>query len=203
MPAQGKHRDAIIDAAVALFRRRGYAGTGLNDIVEMSGAPKGSLYHYFPDGKASIAEAAVRRAGENGARTMQTLAETHKGAGALVRGYARLVAGWMAKSRFADGSPITTTLLEMAPSDAKVTAAGRHAFAALRQTIASRLTEEGVPAVRAAALASLAIAAIEGSLIQARVERSADPISAIARELEQVLDAAVSEHAKGRKARGP
>src|SRR3974390_695763 len=116
MPAPGKHRDAIIDAAVALFRRRGYSGTGLNDIVEMSGAPKGSLYHYFPDGKASIAEAAVRRAGENGGKTMQKMGDTHQSPGALVRGYSRLVAGWMAKSRFSDGSPITTTLLEMAPS---------------------------------------------------------------------------------------
>jgi len=38
---------------------QGYACTGLNDIVDASGAPKGSLYHYFPAGKASIAVAAV------------------------------------------------------------------------------------------------------------------------------------------------
>ena len=50
---------AIRENYADLFRRQGYAGTGLNDIVELSGAPKGSLYHYFPDGKASIAEAAV------------------------------------------------------------------------------------------------------------------------------------------------
>ena len=62
MPAKPKHRDAIVNAAVALFRRRGYSGTGLSDIVELSGAPKGSLYHYFPNGKLSIAEAAVRLA---------------------------------------------------------------------------------------------------------------------------------------------
>ena len=62
MPAVPKHRKPIVDAAVTLFRRQGYAGTGLNDIVDTSGAPKGSLYHYFPDGKASIAVAAVEEA---------------------------------------------------------------------------------------------------------------------------------------------
>ena len=55
MPAVPKHRQPIINAAVTLFRRQGFARTGLNDIVDVSGAPKGSLYHYFPDGKSSIA----------------------------------------------------------------------------------------------------------------------------------------------------
>ena len=70
MPAVPKHRKPIVDAAVTLFRRQGYAGTGLNDIVDTSGAPKGSLYHYFPDGKASIAVAAVEEAGRRVAETM-------------------------------------------------------------------------------------------------------------------------------------
>ena len=58
MARKAKHRQAIVDAAVALFRKQGYAATGLNEIVEASGAPKGSLYYYFPKGKASIAVAA-------------------------------------------------------------------------------------------------------------------------------------------------
>ena len=41
-------RQAIVGAAARLFRRRGYAGVGINEIVEASGAPKGSVYHYFP-----------------------------------------------------------------------------------------------------------------------------------------------------------
>ncbi len=55
-----KHRSAIIAAAAKLFRRQGYAATGINEIADAAGAPKGSLYHYFPDGKDQIAEAAVR-----------------------------------------------------------------------------------------------------------------------------------------------
>lgn len=64
MPAVPRHRQPIINAAVALFRRQGFARTGLNEIEDISGAPKGSLYHYFPLGKSSIAVAAVEeRAG--------------------------------------------------------------------------------------------------------------------------------------------
>jgi TetR/AcrR family transcriptional regulator, lmrAB and yxaGH operons repressor len=52
MPAVPKHRQPIINTAVTLFRRQGYSRTGLNEIVDVSGAPKGSLYHYFPLGKS-------------------------------------------------------------------------------------------------------------------------------------------------------
>jgi acyl-coenzyme A thioesterase PaaI-like protein len=61
--APPKHRGAIVRAAVTLFRRNGYAATGINEIAKVSGAPKASLYHYFPGGKDEIAEAAVRLAG--------------------------------------------------------------------------------------------------------------------------------------------
>jgi TetR/AcrR family transcriptional regulator, lmrAB and yxaGH operons repressor len=193
MSRKPKHRDTIVQAALTLFRRRGYSGTGVNDIVALSGAPKGSLYHYFPDGKLSIAEAAVRQAGENVTRTLETLAADNKTPGKLVRAYAALIGQWMAKSKFRDGGPITTILLETVPGDAKLTAAGRTAFAAWRGAIASRLTAQGVAAARAERLAALVIAAIEGSLIQARVEGHAGAIDAIARELEALLDTAVKE----------
>jgi TetR/AcrR family transcriptional repressor of lmrAB and yxaGH operons len=191
MPARPKHRDAIIKAAATLFRRRGYASTGLNDIVELSGAPKGSLYYYFPDGKASIAEAAVRFSSRNAGETLEKLAAQTSSAGALVRAYAALLAGWMEKSRFADGNAITTILLEMAPADAAVTAAGREAFRSWREIIVAKLTADGVPHGRAEPLAALAMAAIEGGLIHARVERSGAAIEQIARELEAVFAAAV------------
>ena len=48
MAAEPKHRDAIVAAAVNLFRQRGFSATGMNDIVAESGAPKGSVYYYFP-----------------------------------------------------------------------------------------------------------------------------------------------------------
>lgn len=39
--------------------QRGYFGTGLSDIIARAEAPKGSLYHYFPEGKPQIASAAI------------------------------------------------------------------------------------------------------------------------------------------------
>src|SRR3569833_2097180 len=100
MPAVPKHRPPIINAAVTLFRRQGFARTGLNDIVDVSGAPKGSLYHYFPAGKSSIAVAAVEEAGRRVAATLAKLAGESSSTGDLLRAQARLLAGWMRSSGF-------------------------------------------------------------------------------------------------------
>src|SRR5271163_3260321 len=139
MPAVPKHRQPIVDAAVTLFRRQGYAGTGLNDIVDASGAPKGSLYYYFPNGKASIAVAAVEEAGRRVAETMEKLGRETHSTGELLRGHARLLSGWMRKSGFRDGCPITTVLLELAPKDRAVAEAGRKAYAARIDVIKRKL----------------------------------------------------------------
>jgi TetR/AcrR family transcriptional repressor of lmrAB and yxaGH operons len=163
MPAVPKHRQPIINAAVTLFRRQGFARTGLNDIVDVSGAPKGSLYHYFPDGKSSIALAAVEEAGRRVAATVTELAAECGSTGELLRAHATLLAGWMQGSGFRNGCPITTVLLELAPGERAVSEA----------------------------LAVLCTSALQGALIQARVERSGRPIEVTAAELAGLIEAEV------------
>lgn len=57
-------RERMVRSAAFLFRERGYSGTGFRDVIAHSGAPRGSIYHHFPEGKAQLAEEAVRYAGE-------------------------------------------------------------------------------------------------------------------------------------------
>jgi TetR/AcrR family transcriptional regulator, lmrAB and yxaGH operons repressor len=188
MPAVPKHRQPIINTAVTLFRRQGYSRTGLNEIVDMSGAPKGSLYHYFPLGKSSIAAAAVKEAGCRVAATLTKLAEECRSTGDLLRRHAGLLAGWMRVSGFRNGCPITTVLLELAPGDREVTEAGRMAYRARVSILADKLAADGFPKARADALAILCTSALQGALIQARVERSGRPIEITASELARLLE---------------
>ncbi len=185
-----RHRDAIVRTAVRLFRQQGYAATGLNQLVAESGAPKGSLYHYFPGGKAAIAAAAVEAASERVTQTLRDLAAQGLSPGDQLRRYGVLLAGWMSASGFRDGCPIATTLLETAPQEEPVRAAGDRALAAWRAAFAAPLAAEGLAPERAARLASLAVSALEGALLQARVRRSGDPIVMAAEEVAAVFDGA-------------
>ena len=145
----------MTEAAATLFRRNGYAATGINEIAEVAGAPKGSLYHYFPDGKDQIGEAAVRFAGKGVVATLEKLEQEHRTAAAMMQAYCRLLAGWMAKSGFRDGCPISTTLLESAPQSEAIAFAGREAFAEWRAVIARALIRDGFSKQEARRLSTL------------------------------------------------
>lgn len=190
MAAAGKHREAILAAAVKLLRQKGYAATGLADIIDESGAPKGSLYHYFPGGKTEIGAAAVERAGQTVARTLAQLAEETEGPGELLGRYLELMAAWMAQSGYRDGSPITTTLLETVPDHETIRAAGVAAFESWAAILEASAAKAGIPAARAASLARFAIAALEGAVIQCRVSGDDASLKLAAAELRALYVAA-------------
>jgi AcrR family transcriptional regulator len=54
-------RDAIVDRLVDVFRLYGYDGASLSVIAKATGLGKTNLYHYFPEGKAEMAIAALTR----------------------------------------------------------------------------------------------------------------------------------------------
>lgn len=192
MPTPPKHRDALVQAAAQLFRRQGYGATGLNEILTASGAPRGSLYHYFPQGKAQIGAEVVEYAAARVTATLDELAAADPAPGAVLRRYARLMVGWLEESGFRDGSPITTVLLELAPQEPEVTAAGRTAFRTWAAVFENGLRDGGVPAERAARLARLAVAALDGSLVQSRVERDGQPVLEALDQVADLFDAAVA-----------
>ncbi|MGH0033809.1 MAG: TetR/AcrR family transcriptional regulator [Myxococcota bacterium] len=176
MARASQHKENLLHTAVRLFRRQGYASTGLQQILAESGAPKGSLYHYFPGGKEAIGAEAVALAGRLVAETLETLAKQHRSAKTFVRAYCRQYADWMEESGFQSGCPIATTLLEEAPRSAPITAAGRAAIDSWIAIIGEVYARAGASPVEAKRQARFTISALEGALILSRVTRSRDPI---------------------------
>jgi TetR/AcrR family transcriptional repressor of lmrAB and yxaGH operons len=194
MPAKPKHRDKIVRAAAESFRRHGYAATGTNEIVARSGAPKGSLYHYFPGGKAEIAAAAVDYAGGRVTTTLAGLMADHGGdPAAAILAYGGLLVGWLEKSDFRDGCPIATTLLEIAPMEEAVTQAGRAAFANWAKVFAEALEHQNVASERAESLGMITVMLLEGCLVQARVEQGGGPIVRAVETAAALFTAALAE----------
>jgi TetR/AcrR family transcriptional repressor of lmrAB and yxaGH operons len=175
-----KHKDALIRTAMRLFRQQGYASTGLQQILEESGAPKGSLYHYFPGGKEQLAEAAVRLAGRLIGEMLSEHAQRCRTPAAFVRAYCATMAKWMKESDFRSGCPIATTMLETAPHSPELTKAGAEAIDHWIGIIAPVFRTDGASAAQARARAERLVAAMEGALIVARIRRSATPITDIA-----------------------
>jgi TetR/AcrR family transcriptional repressor of lmrAB and yxaGH operons len=175
------HKANLVRTAMRLFRRQGYASTGLQQIVAESGAPKGSLYHYFPSGKEALGGAAIELAGGMVREMLSELAARHPEPKAFLRAYCRVMAGWMEESGFRSGCPVATTLLETAPQSPAITATGRRAIDAWIDVVAGVLSNGGMERREARSRAQLILAAMEGALILARVRRSTRPILDVAK----------------------
>lgn len=180
MANAAKHKDALIQTAMRLFRQQGYASTGLQQILAESGAPKGSLYHYFPGGKEQLAKAAVELAGTLIGEMLAEHAARTSTAAAFVKAYCATMAKWMKESDFRSGCPIATTMLETAPHTPQLAQAGAAAFDLWIGIIAPVFRADGNSAAEARSKAQRLIASMEGALLIARVRKSAAPITDIA-----------------------
>ncbi len=181
MAQAAQHKTNLVHTAMSLFRRQGYASTGLQQILAESGAPKGSLYHYFPNGKESLAEAAVQMAGGLMAEMLTGLADRHRTPKAFVTAYCKVMAGWMEESEFRSGCPIATTMLETAPQSPTITAAGVLAIDLWIDIVATVFAGSGSTPRQAATKAQLLVGSMEGALLLARIRRSTRPILDVAK----------------------
>lgn len=185
-------RERIVDKTMRLFSRRGYAAVGLNEIVEKSKAPKGSLYHYFPGGKEELAAAAM----EHGAGIfLDTLAETlasEGGTAKAIRHFAGRLAGWMEGSRFRDGSPLTAVTVEMAGEAEAVRRACADGYAAWEAAFAVALEGEGLGAERARDLATWIVASMDGATVLARAKADATPIRVVMTQVAEAVETALN-----------
>lgn len=170
------HRKALIQTAIWLFRRQGYAATGLNEILKISKAPKGSLYYYFPGGKEELAVAAIKAASNTVLDTLERLEDISTSAEDFLGQYCTMLAGWIEKSNFADGCPISTTLLEMGAKSDAIAEAGLKGFQSWKTVIRRVIERDGILAKDAENQATLIMSCLQGAMLMARVERSTNAL---------------------------
>jgi TetR/AcrR family transcriptional repressor of lmrAB and yxaGH operons len=186
-PRRSPTRAKLVTAAHQLIRRHGYAGTGLNDVIAESGAPKGSLYHHFPAGKEELAAAAVRQSATGTRRSLTGLAEASASAADLVRAQAKGLVAWLEGTEFTEGCAIAATTAELQPDMDRLAQACREGFAGWRDPYAARLRADGCDEATAARLADFVTAGMEGALLLARAERSCEPLRNVAEEIARHL----------------
>ena len=115
-------------ATQELLRRRGYAASGLGEIVARSGAPKGSLYFHFPGGKEELAIAAMERSAAQLRDAMAVILNSSEDLDEAIGRLIDALAAGLEQSQFADGCPIATVALETAGDSEPMRAAARAAF---------------------------------------------------------------------------
>ncbi len=180
-------REQIIKTTCALLEAQGYHATGLNQIIAESGAPRGSLYYYFPEGKEELTAEAIARSGHVVEQNIRAgLASIEEPAQAIAS-FVRMIAHGVETSKFSAGGPLTTVALETVNSSERLNLACREAYGWLREAFAGKLLAGGFARERATSLATFIVSAIEGGIILSRTNHSGDALRQVADELEDYL----------------
>jgi len=168
MPRPDRSRTALVDTAALLFRRQGYAATGVNQILQTSDVKAGSLYHHFPDGKQQLAAAVVDSVGTDIEERLRQFLDSGLPVADIVNGWIDLMASGLASDR-RDGCPIEPIATESVNASPLVREASARAFRGWRLAVADRLRQDGWADVEADETALAVIALLEGALILSRI----------------------------------
>jgi len=161
-------RERLIRAGVQRFQSVGYHGTGVNEILLMAKAPKGSFYYHFPGGKEELAVASLAWLQDEVTRFLDQLFTSGATASAMVEGIARHAADGIRRGGRTRGSLLAVLAQEAAADSSSIANATREFVTAIRIRIAKAHTRD-CPEDDADAFADQAMAMIEGAYVLARV----------------------------------
>jgi AcrR family transcriptional regulator len=187
-------RDRMVYSAAQLVRARGVTATGVRDVVEHAGAPRGSFQHYFPGGKDQLIGEAVRWAAGFAAQWVASYPQTTE-APTPAGLFAHMVGWWrddLSERGYERGCPVMATAADLAGSDSAVNEQLRPALDEWARAVVDQLVRMGVSPERSAVLATLMISSLEGAIMWARVRRDVEPLETVVAELSPLLDSHVT-----------
>ncbi len=187
-------RERMVVSAALLIRERGAHPTAIADVLEHSGAPRGSAYHYFPGGRTQLLCEAIDYAGEHVAARIAKAARGIDALDALVESYRRQ----LILTNFRAGCPVVAVAVEAGDPDKRDQATpvidrAAAAFARWIDLTAQLFVADGIAAARADELAMLITTALEGAIVVARASRDVKPLDVVHRQLRALLQAEASE----------
>lgn len=179
--------ERIVDAARRLMQQRGYHGVGTAAILAEADAPKGSMYHHFPEGKERIAAEAVARIRDDVLRALEDAMRRGTPADAWVRRLARSMAQWLRATDFRESTMLASVAPGADPALPLLQRALHEALEAWRSALTTLLLRDGLEKSRAQPLSQTILAALEGAMMTARIARDADVVVTVAAQLSELI----------------
>ena len=186
-------RASMVRSAASLIRTRGVNATSFSDVLADSGAPRGSIYHHFPDGKEQLAGDAIRWTSDRVlAHQRGCRATTPAG---VLDCFIDMWRQVVLASGGAAGCVVAGVAIDTVAGDRPLIDVVRATFRSWVDLLTEQLVAVGVPGRRAARVALAVVAGMEGALILCRAEGNSVPLETVAAELKRLLAPEVKKRA--------
>jgi TetR/AcrR family transcriptional repressor of lmrAB and yxaGH operons len=175
----GAVRERMIDGAVQLLAQKGLQATSFSSVIELTGAPRGSIYHHFPRGKDQLVASAIERAGQ---RALDILDDQQDAGPVQVTEYfLELWRTLLDRANFTAGCAVLA--VTVAADSAEQLDQAAEVFRSWRAKLAELFERGGMPHAAATRVATTLVAASEGAVVLSRAERSMEPFELVAAQL--------------------
>ena len=178
-------RERMVDSAVVLLAQRGFQGASFSEVLAHSQAPRGSIYHHFPDGKEQLIGAAVDHAGARAVLLLDALSGL--GPAEIIDAFMALWRAVLERSGFTAGCSVLA--VTVSADSAELLARAGEVFRAWQARLAGLFADAGLAAEDADGLATMVIAASEGAVVLARAQQALAPLEAVHRQLRRLAAA--------------
>jgi TetR/AcrR family transcriptional repressor of lmrAB and yxaGH operons len=192
---RGSTRHKMLLSAAEVLRERGAAGVTIDEVLIRSGAPRGSVYYHFPDGRNQLLTEALQFAGEKITALIDDAVD--QGGIPLVRMFVEFWERTLAGSDFTAGCPVVAAAIGSADDEPALTAIAGEIFARWRMALTRAFATDGFDDSEAGSLAVTCIAALEGAVVLCRSTGSAEPLRAVAEQIEFLIKSREFVHKYG------
>lgn len=186
---RGATREKMVRTAAVLLRENGVAGTTIDKVLAVSGAPRGSVYHHFPGGRAQLLSEAVEFATDS---IIELAGAAGEGDPAVALD--AFVALWreqLVASDYRAGCPVLAVVVDADPALPELTEQAGEAFGRWQSVLARMLGERGMTATSADRLALQSLCILEGAVAVSRARRGISPLDEAAQAIRTLYEAEV------------
>jgi AcrR family transcriptional regulator len=178
-------RRKMVVGAVQLLAGRGLQDPSFTQVLERTGAPRGSIYHHFPEGKDELIASAIDLAGAHATQLIDRMEGSS--AGQITMHFIGMWREVLTRSNMQAGCSVLA--VTVATDSEELLAHAAAVFRSWRRRLAELLQGGGLAARAAEEFAATLIAAMEGAVVLSRAEQSMDPFELVAEQLTKHVDA--------------
>jgi AcrR family transcriptional regulator len=146
-PRRSDSRERMLRGAAELLREYGAGATSIDRVLARTGAPRGSVYHHFPGGRAQLVEEAVNRSGDHMTRRIDAAMEADDPV-AAVDSFVALWRERLTESGYRVGCPVAAVAAETNDEAPQLARSAAAVFARWQQALAAHFTRHGLPQPR-------------------------------------------------------
>jgi TetR/AcrR family transcriptional repressor of lmrAB and yxaGH operons len=175
-----KHsREEMIEGALSLLARQGLQATSFSEVLKLTKAPRGSIYHHFPGGKDELVDEALKLLWKRTVGFIEALDSSKPEK--ITEGFLGLWRHLLLNYDFSTGcSAVAVTVATNSP---KLLERSASIFNSWQEILTEKFVKAGLSKKQAGEFATTLIAASEGAVVMSRAARDIEPFERVAKHL--------------------